>query len=168
VAVAAATDPGALARGRRVAVMAGCHQCHGENLTGMLFHDEHEVVRAWGPNLTLAAAQQSDAELDRAIRHGVAADGRSPWIMPSEAFAALNDSEMADLLAYLRSFPKAGAPQPRLEVGPSAGWASCSASSTPRPRSWPRKLRWLPWTWGRSTPWADPWPAAAWSATAAT
>jgi mono/diheme cytochrome c family protein len=118
VAIAAAGDPGAVARGRRIAVMAGCHDCHGENLTGKLFHDEPEVVRAWAPNLTLAAAQQSDVELDRAIRHGVAADGRSLWIMPSDAFAALNDAEMADLLAYLRSVPKGGAPQPRLQVGP--------------------------------------------------
>jgi mono/diheme cytochrome c family protein len=118
VVMAAATDPGAVARGRRLATIAGCHDCHGADLSGKLFHDEPAVVRAWAPNLTLAVAHQSDAELDRAIRHGVAADGRTLWIMPSDAFAQLTDAEAADLLAYLRTFEPTGAKQPRIKVGP--------------------------------------------------
>jgi mono/diheme cytochrome c family protein len=118
VALVAAHPPGDVARGRKVAVLNGCHDCHGDRLEGRLFHDEMPILRAWGPNLTLAAAHQSDAELDRAIRHGVAADGRTLWVMPSEAFARLTDSETADLIAYVRSFPATGEVQPRLHVGP--------------------------------------------------
>jgi cytochrome c553 len=114
----ASADAGGIERGRKIAILEGCHNCHGDQFEGKLFHDEPAIVRAWAPNLRLAAATQSDAELDGAIRHGVAADGRRLWIMPSEAFAQLTDQETSDLVAYLRSFKAAGARQPALQVGP--------------------------------------------------
>ncbi|WP_374574609.1 c-type cytochrome [Phenylobacterium sp.] len=114
----AAHDAGAAARGRRLAARYGCMDCHGAALTGRLFFDQMPVGRIWAPNLTLAAARQSDAELARAIRAGVAADGRALWIMPSEAFSRLSDSETADLIAFVRSEPEAGAPQPASQFGP--------------------------------------------------
>lgn len=108
---------GSVERGRRVAKLNGCHDCHGESFEGKLFHDEMPILRAWGPNLTRIAARETDAQLDRAIRHGVAGDGRRLWVMPSNAFAQLSDQEAADLLAYVRSFPVTGDDQPRLQVG---------------------------------------------------
>ena len=113
----ASSDPGAVARGRRVATLNGCHDCHGKNLEGLLFHDEMPIIRAWGPNLSLALAEQSDADFDRAVRHGVAADGRRLWIMPSQAITHLTDQEMADLMAYLRTYRPVGEKQPRFQVG---------------------------------------------------
>ena len=118
VTMAASTDPGAVARGRRVARLNGCHDCHGQQLEGLLFHDEMPIIKAWGPNLSRALAEQSDADFDRAVRHGVAADGRRLWIMPSSAFAHLSDQEMADLMAYLRTYKPTGETQPRFQVGP--------------------------------------------------
>ena len=115
---AASSDPGAVARGKRIATINGCHDCHGADLTGRLFFDEMPLARVAGPNLALAMARQSDADLARAIRQGVAADGRSLWIMPSDAFAHLSDGETADLIAYLRTFPAKGAVQPAKQVGP--------------------------------------------------
>jgi cytochrome c553 len=116
--VSAARDPGAVERGRRVALLNGCHDCHGADFTGLMFHDEMPIFRGYAPNLTLAAHEQTDAQLDGAIRHGVAADGRSLWIMPSEAFSELTDAETSDLLAYVRSFPARGERQPRTQIGP--------------------------------------------------
>lgn len=113
----ASTDPGAVARGRKVAKLNGCHDCHGDRLEGRLFHDEMPIIRAWGSNLSLALAEQSDADFDRAVRHGVGADGRRLWIMPSNAFAHLTDREMADLMAYLRTFKPTGEKQPRSQIG---------------------------------------------------
>jgi mono/diheme cytochrome c family protein len=113
----ASTDPGAVARGRRVARLNGCHDCHGQRLEGLLFHDEPQIIRAWGPNLSLALREQTDAEIEGAVRHGVAADGRRLWLMPSSAFAHLTDEEMGDLVAYLRTFEPTGKKQPRFEVG---------------------------------------------------
>jgi len=118
VQMVASTDPGAVARGARVAKLNGCHDCHGAKLEGLLFHDEMPIVRLWAPNLSRAMAEQTDAELDAAIRHGVAADGRRLWVMPSSAFAHLSDQEAADLLAYLRTYRPTGEKQPRFQVGP--------------------------------------------------
>lgn len=118
VRMVASHDPGAVARGRRVAIINGCHDCHGAALEGTLFHDEMPIVRAYGPNLSRALLVQSDAAIDRAIRHGVAADGRRLWIMPSSAYSHLTDREAADLVAYLRTFRPIGTTQPRLQVGP--------------------------------------------------
>lgn len=100
-------DPAAVARGARLAKIYGCHDCHGADFTGRRFHDD-ALVTITGPNLTLAAAHQTDADLARAIRAGVAADGRGLWIMPSDAFSTLTDQETADLIAYLRGFPAKG------------------------------------------------------------
>jgi cytochrome c553 len=118
VRLAAASDPGAAPRGAHIAKVFGCHDCHGADLTGKLFFNEMPIARITGPNLTLAAAHQSDADLARAIRAGVAADGRSLWIMPSDSFARLSDGETADLIAYLRTFPVKGSPQPGKVIGP--------------------------------------------------
>jgi cytochrome c553 len=110
VKLAAATDPGAAARGAQIARVYGCHDCHGEALTGRLFHDDPKIARITGPNLTLAIARQSDADLARALRLGVASDGRALWIMPSQMLAHLSDAETADLLAYLRTQKPQGEP----------------------------------------------------------
>jgi cytochrome c553 len=117
-AIVAATGPDAVARGERIARLGGCHDCHGEKLEGRLFHDEKPVVRAWAPNLSRALTEQSDADFERAVRRGVAADGRALWIMPSAALSQLTDGEMADLMAYMRTFPPVGEAQPRLQIGP--------------------------------------------------
>lgn len=113
-----AANAASVERGARVAKLNGCTDCHGDKLEGKLFHDEPKLMRAWGPNLSLLAAEQTDAELDRAIRHGVAADGRPLWIMPSYAFSQLTDQETADLIAWLRTAPKTGEEQPRMQLGP--------------------------------------------------
>lgn len=118
VRLAAARDMDAVARGRRIATLYGCHDCHGKDLTGRLFFDEMPIARVAGPNLSLAVAHQSDADLARAIRTGVAADGRPLWIMPSDAFSRLSDAETADLIAYLRTFPARGGPQHAKQIGP--------------------------------------------------
>lgn len=118
VTLAASKDAGAVARGRKVAVLNGCHQCHGEGFEGMLFHDEPGVLKAWGANLSLLNGKASDADLDRAIRHGVGADGRRLWVMPSSAFRHLTDQEAADLIAYMRTYRVQGEVQPRFEFAP--------------------------------------------------
>ncbi len=117
VRLVASSDPGAVERGRKIAKLNGCHDCHGQKLEGMLFHDEMPLIRAWGPNLSRALAEQSDDDFDRAIRHGVGADGRRLWIMPSNAFAHLTNQESADLMAYLRTYKPTGEVQPRVQIG---------------------------------------------------
>lgn len=121
VKLVAAKDAGAAARGAQIARVYGCHDCHGADLTGKLFHDEPNVVRLSGPNLTLAVARQSDEDLARALRLGVAADGRGLWVMPSQMTAHLSDQETSDLIAYLRSHePKGEMVKRPVDLGPVA------------------------------------------------
>lgn len=133
-AVVAARDPGAVARGRRVAVLNGCHDCHGAQLEGRMFDDMPGLVRAYAPNLSLIAAAHTDAELDVAIRRGVGVDHRPLWIMPSSAFARLTDAEAADLLAYLRTFEPTGTPQPRIQIRPKARLGVLLGKFEPEPK----------------------------------
>lgn len=116
--MAASTDVGAAARGERIATIYGCHDCHGPDLTGRTFVDEMPVARVTGANVALAMAHQSDGDLARAIRQGVAADGRGLWVMPSDSFAALTDAETADLIAHLRTIKSAGTPKKTIVAGP--------------------------------------------------
>jgi cytochrome c553 len=118
VELVASHDAGAVMRGKRIATVYGCHDCHGAQLTGRLFFDEMPIGRLSGPNLSKALAHQSDTDVARAIRTGVAADGRPLWIMPSEAFARLTDGETADLIAYLRTFPAREGQHDVKEFGP--------------------------------------------------
>jgi len=116
----ASRDPGAIERGRKLAAEYACHGCHADGLQGQMFHEIPGLFRGWAPNLTLAAARQTDAQLDAALRHGVAADGRRLWIMPSNAFAHLSDQEAGDLIAYMRSHQPTGQDLPRSAFGPIA------------------------------------------------
>jgi cytochrome c553 len=113
-------DPDAVLRGRTVAEVNGCHGCHGGEFEGRFFVNRPMLLRASGPNLTGLVRNATASELDRAIRHGVGADGRRLWVMPSNAYANLTDQETADLIAYMRSFPpREGAPR-TLAFGPLA------------------------------------------------
>lgn len=116
--IAAATDPQAVARGAYLARMRGCDGCHERNLQGASFVDDPMLGRLWASNLTQAIGGYSDAELARAIRQGVRADGSSLWIMPSETWSTLSDADTADIIAWLRSHPKAGERTPPARFGP--------------------------------------------------
>lgn len=117
-AIAASTDPQAVARGAYLARIRGCDGCHERNLQGQSFADDPMVGRLWASNLTQAIPDYSDAELARAIRQGVGADGASLWIMPSETWSTLSDADTADIMAWLRSHPKAGERTPPPRFGP--------------------------------------------------
>ena len=101
-------DSVALARGAHLAdAIGGCADCHGEDLGGQVFIDDPGLGRVVAPNLTPGGrlASWSDADLVRAIRHGVSKDGRRLLIMPSEEYNHLSDEDAAALIAYLRSRP---------------------------------------------------------------
>lgn len=106
--VVAATDPAAIAEGRRLAVITGCTLCHGDALAGP--QAGGPAARWRSPNLTLIVGQRSDADLDRAIRSGLNRDGTGELVMPAYAYHQLTDAETADLLGYLRTLKPQGRP----------------------------------------------------------
>jgi mono/diheme cytochrome c family protein len=54
----------------------------------------------------------SDGEFERTLRRGIAPDATSLWAMPSVDYQYLSQTDVASLLAYLRSLGPAGVPRP--------------------------------------------------------
>ncbi len=96
----------------------GCYSCHGEGLRGDKMFDEPNVATICAPNLTHVAARATDEQLARAIRQGIGIDGRTLFIMPSEAYQHLNDQEVAALIAASAPCPPAAAIRRRNSYGP--------------------------------------------------
>jgi mono/diheme cytochrome c family protein len=118
------TDAGALARGRHLAQTRGCFACHGDDLGGAKVMDDAAMGRLYGPNLTLGrgglTGDFSNEDFERAIRHGVGADGRGLYLMPSVDFSRFTVEDMADLIAYVRSAAPVDRPSVALRIGPVA------------------------------------------------
>jgi cytochrome c553 len=99
-------DADSVEKGKRLATVYGCRNCHSANLEGSVMHDEPAVVRIAAPNITSIAKQYSDAELERLIRRGVKRDGKSVWIMPSPMYNQMSDDDLGAIIAYVKSVPE--------------------------------------------------------------
>jgi mono/diheme cytochrome c family protein len=107
--------PEQVERGRYlVTAIPGCISCHASNPTAvppLLDGNQMQEIAAFGefyaPNLTPGGRLKdyTDGELERAIREGVGRDGRALAIMPSENFRKMPDTDIAAIVAYLRSQP---------------------------------------------------------------
>jgi cytochrome c553 len=113
-------DAQAAERGHHIATIRGCTDCHGHDLAGATMIDDFLVGRLSGANLTPGGpvAQMSNADLVRAIRHGVGSNGRPLLFMPAQEFIGLSEQDMSDLLAYLRSVPAVASSPPANRIGP--------------------------------------------------
>ena len=106
-ALAIPRDAASIERGRHVArTLGGCTDCHGDDLGGKVM-DEDAMVRVVASNLTLgrgsAIAQYGDIDWVRAILEGVGPDGRPLMVMPSAHLRYLADSDVAAIVAYMRT-----------------------------------------------------------------
>ncbi|RYD59833.1 MAG: c-type cytochrome [Sphingomonadales bacterium] len=97
------TDAASIAEGGRLAKIAGCRDCHGPNGGGMVLVDDPMLGRLAPPALAAVAQTYSDAELERAIRHGVRRDGTALFVMPTAAHGYLADDDTARIIAWIRS-----------------------------------------------------------------
>ena len=114
----------AIAHGGHLARTRGCADCHGADLGGAKVIDDPAMGRWHGPNLTRGrggvVADYVDADWERAIRHGVAPDGRGLFLMPSIDYAHFTEHDMGDLIAYLKSVPPIDRETVPLKIGPVA------------------------------------------------
>jgi cytochrome c553 len=121
-ALAIPSGADAVERGRHLAMTRGCGECHGADFGGKTIVDILPVGRIAGPNLTRGkggvGAAFGAAEWERAIRHGVASDGRMLVIMPIRDFAAFTDADTADLIAFLQQLPPVDRENPPITIGP--------------------------------------------------
>ena len=115
------TDSASIAEGKRLAQLRGCSGgCHGHEIEGATFLDDPLLAHIVAPNLTESVRRYSDAELGRIIRRGVRPDSHTVVVMPAEMFSMLTDSDLAKILAYLRSVPRMPGPLPDVRLGPLA------------------------------------------------
>ena len=117
-----ARDPATLARGRHlVEVVTQCTTCHGDDLAGKELADDFWIGRLWGPNLTRGRGglgDLGDADLVRAIRHGVKRDGTSVALMPAQHLRHLTDRDLAAIVAFLRALEPVDREVPPARMGP--------------------------------------------------
>lgn len=117
------SDSATVARGEHVVKAIGmCGDCHGADLAGATVIDAPIVARLHAANLTAGeggiGGAMTDLDWERALRHGVAPDGRKLLFMPSHEYTRFNDADAAAVIAYLKQLPKvARKPEPNT-VGP--------------------------------------------------
>jgi len=104
--VEADQTPEGTARGRRLVILTGCAGCHGEYLSGKQMRDGAFPIYA--SNLRALVKVYDDEDFDRAIRRGLRPDASSLWVMPSQSYVYMHDSDVASILGYLRSLPATG------------------------------------------------------------
>jgi cytochrome c553 len=113
------TDAASIIEGRRLATIRGCNDgCHGKGVSGTVFWDDPGIVKMVAPDLTRVAAQLSDPELERVIRHGVRKNGHTTWGMPSSMYYHLSDEDLGRIIAFLRSLPVGNGPEAEVRFGP--------------------------------------------------
>lgn len=128
-------DSASIARGEHLfKVTATCAECHTSDAGGAVMGEggPFEVLAA--PNLTSGTggvtADFTPRDWERAIRHGIRADGTSLIVMPSEAFTYLTDEDLGAIIAYLKQAPPVDRQFPRSEFS-FLGRALVSAGQLP-------------------------------------
>lgn len=109
------TDSASVARGAHLAQIRGCVGCHGMSFEGKVEMDEFMIGRLAGPNLTRGrhGPALTDADWERAVRHGVRANGKALFIMPASEHNGMSDEDLGAIAAYARSLePNPNVPPP--------------------------------------------------------
>jgi mono/diheme cytochrome c family protein len=123
-AVALASDPATIERGRHVAAVRGCADCHAASFGGQMFIDEPIVARLYASNLTAGrggvGGSYSERDWVRAIRDGIGPDGKPLLFMPAHEFNVMSDEDVTALVAYIRSRPPVDNEPVANRVGPIA------------------------------------------------
>lgn len=106
--------------GGRLAQLYGCTDCHTADLGGQLLIDGMPFARLPASNLTAGrpGGALTDEQFELAVRHGVGADGRALFVMPSSDYTYLSDRDLADILSYIRTVPAVQRDLPDRAFGP--------------------------------------------------
>ena len=119
------TDSASITSGHHfVQAIGKCASCHGDDLAGRVVFDDPVMGRLYATNLTRGrggiGATYTDSDYVRAIRHGVGRNNRPLLVMPTDAFYYMNDRDLANTIAYVKSILAVDAVLPAKNVGPLA------------------------------------------------
>lgn len=117
------TDAATVARGRHLATSVTlCVACHGDDLGGTVMDRMPLIATLVAPNLTSGrgglGAGLTDADIVRAVRHGVGPDGHGLMVMHSDLFNHLARSDLVALVAFVRSVPPVDHELPATHITP--------------------------------------------------
>jgi mono/diheme cytochrome c family protein len=113
---AASDDAKAIRRGAHLMTIAGCADCHGNDLEGRLMV-RRKIMPVWSSNLRLVARTMSDEELERAIRAGLTPQSTSMWLMPAMDYTYLSEDDAIAIISYLHTLDARGGPTPNTQFG---------------------------------------------------
>lgn len=120
--LAVAVDASLIERGRHIVETRACADCHGKDFGGSKVIDDPLAGEFNAPNLTHGEggipADFTDTDYVRAIRHGLARDGRSLVLMPSAEYTSMSDEDTAGVVAYLKALPPVNRPRGKVSPGP--------------------------------------------------
>ena len=116
------TSADAIERGRHIVATRACADCHGKDFGGQKVIDDPLAGVLHGANLTRGIGglphDYSDLDFVRAIRHGLARDGRPLVLMPSEEYSAMTDEDLGAVVAYLKTLPAVDRARGPVSLGP--------------------------------------------------
>jgi len=119
--IAIPTDSESISRGQRL-VAARCSGCHGPDAAGTVIFQDGALGTISAANLTAGRGIDGnllmDADYIAAIRHGVDHNGHPILTMPSESFFYINDQELGEMVAYLKSTAAVENPLPATRITP--------------------------------------------------
>lgn len=116
-------NPEAIARGQYlVDHVMNCKICHASDFGGRAEVDDPMVGTLYGPNLTMgngsAVSTFTPTDWARAIRHGLAQNGRRLILMPSEDFFNFSNEDIGAVVAYIKSMPLVDRPDRGITLRP--------------------------------------------------
>jgi mono/diheme cytochrome c family protein len=129
---AGASAQGDAKRGAYLAKAAGCVGCHTEAKEGAVPYEGGRALKTpfgtfYGPNITphpvAGLGRWSEADFVRALRLGLRPDGAHLFpAFPYPSFTLINDADLRDLWAYLRSLPPSARPSRAHDLRFPFGW----------------------------------------------
>ncbi len=122
-AVSVPADEAAVRRGEHlVHTVAGCVECHGDDLAGEVVLDDPFMGQLAPANLTSGQGGIADdyaaEDWVRAIRHGLDRDGRPLIAVSSLQLAHLSDEDLGAIIAYIQQLPPVDRVLPETKLGP--------------------------------------------------
>jgi mono/diheme cytochrome c family protein len=115
-------DSASIARGRHLSrAISKCVDCHGDDLGGKVVFEAMPMAQVVAPNLTSGrggiAANRTDDDFLRAVRHGIGPGGRALVLMPARNYWHMGDADVGSLIAYLRTLPAVDRELPPTKFG---------------------------------------------------
>jgi mono/diheme cytochrome c family protein len=101
------TDAASIARGERLVHTRGCLECHGPQGRGGVFLRAMPVMELRPSNITPGGptARWRGSDWTRAVRHCVRPSGVGIPFMPCGDYRFIDDTDLGEMVAYLRSLP---------------------------------------------------------------